>query len=324
MIWLFKNKSEGAWENYAPFIYPCKYFKHGCFMSFRIIHIEDSEIQRILTQKVLEKTFGDKEDYYYTWTETLEKALNLLDEGCLDVILIDLGLPDTLTTNPIAPIKKKCPQTPIIVLTANDDVETAKECVRSGADAYLLKGNLSSLPLIVIMAVERWELRQEQKRISDMYKSIVEESPDWIVRFTPNGTITFANNSALIGMNENAESILGKQIDNYLDPNQKTGHEETISRISLEEPHVEGKDMWLNGHLIQWRKSGIFNSRGKLIEIQSIGKDVTDQHFMMQRLIKDVAKMTEDNVVNANRITDNAIETMKRTLKQLDTGVNDG
>lgn len=287
-------------------------------MSFRIIHVEDSPIQMTLTERILAKSFNDKEDYVYKCVGTLKEAINLLDGGCLDIILVDLGLPDNNGQNPVEVIKAICPQTPIVILTANDDVETAKACVRAGADAYLLKANVSTLPLIIIMAVERWELRKEQQHISAMYRSIVEESPDWIVRFNPKGEITFANNAAITGMGETFETVIGKSIDNYLDGEQNVTHEETISRITPHNPHVQGRDMWLNGHLIQWRKSGIFDSRNRLIEIQAIGKDVTDQHFMMERLLKNVEKMAIDNTTNTNRLVDDAMETMKKTFKKLD------
>ena len=287
-------------------------------MSFRIIHVEDSEVQRIITERILEKGFEDKEDFVYLRVDTIAKAIELLDQGCLDVVLVDLGLPDSFGKETVVSIRSVCPNTPIIVLTADDDLEMAKACVRAGADAYLLKTSIKTLPLIVIMAIERWELKQEQKRISDMYKSIVEDSPDWIVRFSPSGIITFANASAILGMNENAETVVGKSIDNYLDSDQVHNHNESIATITIHNPHIEGKDLWLNGHLIQWRKSGIFAANGKLIEVQAIGRDVTDQHYMMKRLVKDVKKLTVNHQNDADDLLNNAMDQMKKTLRMLD------
>ena len=286
-------------------------------MSFRIIHVEDSEVQHIVTERILEKGFEDKEDFVYLRVDTIAKAIELLDQGCLDVVLVDLGLPDSFGKDSVVNIRKACPNTPIIVLTADDDLEMAKACVRAGADAYLLKGSIKTLPLIIVMAIERWELKQEQKRMSDMYKSIVEESPDWIVRFSPSGIITFANASAILGMNEDHSTVIGKSIDNYLDSDQVDTHNDSIATITIHNPHIEGKDLWLNGHLIQWRKSGIFSERGKLIEVQAIGRDVTDQHYMMKRLVKNVKQLTVDQQVGANNLLNEAVEQMRTTLRML-------
>ena len=287
-------------------------------MSFRIIHVEDSEVQHIVTERILEKGFEDKEDFAYLRVDTIAKAIELLDQGCLDVVLVDLGLPDSFGKESVVNIRKACPNTPIIVLTADDDLEMAKSCVRAGADAYLLKSSIKTLPLIVVMAIERWELKQEQKYLSDMYKSIVEESPDWIVRFSPSGIITFANASAILGMNEEPSTVIGKSIDNYLDSDQVHNHNESIGTISIYNPHIEGKDLWLNGHLIQWRKSGIFAANGRLIEIQAIGRDVTDQHYMMKRLVKDVKKLTVTHQEGTDNLLNNAMEQMQKTLRMLD------
>lgn len=286
-------------------------------MSFRIIHIEDSEIQAIVTENILTKGLEDKEDFIYIRVSTLRKAIDLLDQGCLDIVLVDLGLPDSFGKESVENIRQVCPNTPIIVLTADDDLDMAKACVRAGADAYLLKSSIRTLPLIIVMAVERWELKQEQKHIADMYKSIVEDSPDWIVRFSPSGIITFANNSAILGMNENPDTVIGKSIDDYLDTDQVHTHNESIATVTIHNPHIEGKDMWLNGHLIQWRKSGIFDSRKKLIEIQAVGRDVTDQHYMMKRLVKDVKKLTTSHQQGTDDLLNNAMEQMKKTLRML-------
>ena len=62
-------------------------------MSFRIVHIEDSELQSLSVKTILENAFKN-EDFVYTCATTLSDALCTLDQGCLDVIVADLSLPD--------------------------------------------------------------------------------------------------------------------------------------------------------------------------------------------------------------------------------------
>ena len=287
-------------------------------MSFRIIHVEDSEMQTIITERVLAKHLGDKEDYIYKRCINITQALEMLQEGCLDIILLDLMLPDSRGVESVHKIKEVCPETPIIVLTADNDLEMAKQCIRAGADAYIWKSDIKSLPLVLILIVEKWELRHEQKQIMDRYISIVEDTPDWIIRFTPEGIITFANKSALDGMKETIENVIGKHVDNYLQSDQSAAHLDTVERITPDNPHVNGHTMWMNNHLIQWRKSGIYNSRGRLKEVQAIGKDVTDQHHMMEKLKTQIQQTIVGPQAEANSALELSIRRMKSMIKTLD------
>ena len=287
-------------------------------MSFRIIHVEDSEMQTIITERVLTKHLGDKEDYIYRKCGTIAQAIDMLQDGCLDVILLDLMLPDSRGVESVQKIKAVCPETPIIVLTADDDIEVAKSCIRAGADAYLWKSDMKTLPLVLLLIIEKWELRHEQKQMMDRYISIVEDTPDWIIRFTPEGIITFVNKSALEGMKENIENVIGKHVDNYLQSDQSVAHLETIERITPDNPHVNGHTMWMNNHLIQWRKSGIYNSRGRLKEVQAIGKDVTDQHHMMEKLKTQIQQTMVGPQEDSKNALNESMARMNQMIKTLE------
>lgn len=288
-------------------------------MPFRVLHLEDSPLQAVLAERLLEKAFAN-EDFVYQQARTLEQAVAALDPGCLDVVVVDLGLPDAHGTKAVEAIRAVCPEAPIVVLTGDDDLDTAKACVRAGADSYLTKAHVQVLPLIIILAVERWELRREGREAQARYASIVEESPDWIIRFTPSSRITFANRAVLDAYKLTLDDVLGQPLYDLMDADQRAGHEIVVSQLTPDRPHVDGNDLWLAGRLIHWRKSGVFDKRGRLVEVQAIGRDITAEYEMLQQLKRDTGKLINKATEKADALLDNAVAKLNATIKTLGQG----
>ena len=76
-------------------------------------------------------------------------ALNALaDEDCsFNLAVIDIGLPDISGIEVLAAARKRYPDLPIMVLTANDDETAFLSAIRAGTNGYLVKGTTEiSLP----------------------------------------------------------------------------------------------------------------------------------------------------------------------------------
>ncbi len=70
---------------------------------------------------------------------TGKAALSAVDETEFDVIILDLGLPDIPGDDVCNELRSKDITTPILILTANDEVNTKVNLLDLGADDYLLK-----------------------------------------------------------------------------------------------------------------------------------------------------------------------------------------
>ncbi|MCC9077162.1 response regulator [Litorilinea aerophila] len=99
-----------------------------------------------------------------THRDRLEKALQFLQESPVDVILLDLNLPDSQGFDTFRAVQNHAPDTPILLLTGLDDEEFALEAVRAGAQDYLVKGQVDSSLLVraIRYAIER---RQAQEMV---------------------------------------------------------------------------------------------------------------------------------------------------------------
>ncbi len=102
-------------------------------MSERIVIVEDdTDIAKLLTLELGEA------GYEVEAHETGMRGLTAIREREPDLVILDLGLPD-LDGAEIARRVRKTSETPIIILTAADDVDTKVDLLESGADDYLAK-----------------------------------------------------------------------------------------------------------------------------------------------------------------------------------------
>jgi two-component system, cell cycle sensor histidine kinase and response regulator CckA len=81
-----------------------------------------------------------------------------------DIVLADFGLPNWTGMEALRELRRLGFDTPLIVVTGELGDERAVECVKAGAADYILKGNLSRLPIAVKRAVEEKRAQDESLR----------------------------------------------------------------------------------------------------------------------------------------------------------------
>ncbi|MGK7346455.1 MAG: HD-GYP domain-containing protein [Candidatus Nitrospinota bacterium M3_3B_026] len=99
-------------------------------------------------------------------------AVERVKEGGVDVVLLDIRMPGLSGVEALKVIRSIDEEVVVIMLTAVDDVDTALETVREGADEYLRKPlMLPDLKRAITTAMEKKRLRREnqeyQKRLED-------------------------------------------------------------------------------------------------------------------------------------------------------------
>ena len=100
----------------------------------KVLIIEDSEDLRFVITDLV------KNDGYQVFAaETGEAGLRILEGQLIDLVFLDIGLPDANGIELIGPIHDISPDTDIIMLTGNDDAKSAVNSLKSGAVDYLLK-----------------------------------------------------------------------------------------------------------------------------------------------------------------------------------------
>jgi diguanylate cyclase (GGDEF)-like protein len=127
----------------------------------RILLIEDNPGDADLLAELLGRSDGVTFDL--VWVERLEPALGRLRHEQFDVVLLDLGLPDSDGLDTFTRAHVEEPGIPILVLTGRNDQELSTQAVRRGAQDYLVKGQVTAdgLARAIRYAIERHRLLAE-------------------------------------------------------------------------------------------------------------------------------------------------------------------
>jgi len=144
--------------------------------SIRVLLIEDNPGDARLIQEML-KEAGSRFDF--KWADRLSTGLERLVEEVFDVLLLDLGLPDSQGIDTFTRAHAQAAQIPIIVLTGLADETIAVKAVREGLQDYLMKGQIDSNLLVrgIRYAIERKRAEEEIRRLNqELEQRVIERT----------------------------------------------------------------------------------------------------------------------------------------------------
>ena len=131
-----------------------------------ILLIEDNAGDARLIREMI--TEANRDQFDLIEASRLSIGCEYLAKGGIDVVLLDLGLPDSQGLDTLAQVQAAAPHTPIVVLTGLDDDELGVNAVRRGAQDYLVKGQVESnlLVRVITYAIERKQAEQQRLELT--------------------------------------------------------------------------------------------------------------------------------------------------------------
>lgn len=111
-----------------------------------LLLIEDNEEMMLLVEHALFTHGGGK--YRLTWADSLKQGFRTLTSGGVDIVLLDLGLPEASGMISYACVRGCAPEVPVMVMTGDDCRETEEMIVAAGVDDFLVKQQLSGSRLV--------------------------------------------------------------------------------------------------------------------------------------------------------------------------------
>ena len=112
----------------------------------RILLIEDEEEAMLLVKSAIEE-FG-KSRYRLEWSNCLRDGLDQISKGGVDLVLLDLGLPESSGSVTYESVRAIAPRLPVLVLTGDSAQEMEMRVTGAGGEDYLVKDQVSG-PLLV-------------------------------------------------------------------------------------------------------------------------------------------------------------------------------
>lgn len=134
--------------------------------SIRVLLIEDNPGHARLISKYFNKV--KPAPLSLVCAERLSTGLKHLNNDDIDVVLLDINLPDSRGIDTFTSIHEAKPEMPIVVVTSNNDDVFAMRAMKEGAQDYIVKGDMSGQVLLRSMryAIERQRLISELRLMS--------------------------------------------------------------------------------------------------------------------------------------------------------------
>lgn len=215
--------------------------------TIRVLLLEDDAHYAEIVRFTL--AHAPAETFEFVHHSSIEACLTYLGENQPDVLLIDLGLPDSRGLETFVRIYAAASLLPIIVVTGSSDRSLAVELMRMGAQDFIVKSeiDIKMLPRILMNAIERKRLEQRIKLAEERYRTIFDSSAVAI-------TVTDAE-ERIVSWNRFTEMLLGKGWDDlYMKHISILYPEEEWQKIRKEDVRQKGIQHHLETQMI--RKDG--------------------------------------------------------------------
>jgi DNA-binding NarL/FixJ family response regulator len=105
---------------------------------YRILVADDHPLYRTALRNVVSEAFDDVE---VLECEDIGSALEYLESAAIDLVLLDLSMPDANGLDGLARLRAAGPATPIVICSAQDDPDLVRDCFKLGISGYLPKSS---------------------------------------------------------------------------------------------------------------------------------------------------------------------------------------
>jgi len=201
--------------------------------AMRILVVDDERPIREGCRRVL-----SSKDYEVTTAENGKEALETLDQGDVDVILLDLKMPVMSGEELLQILQDRHASIPVIIITGHGTVDTAVECMKKGAYDFITKPfQIDQFLVTVNRASEKRRLEQrarlfQEENVRNLYDLHMEKSRI--------GTMINCMANGVMVTNRNMEVVLHNPLlMQLMDIAEELENPVPISKITRDEALIE-------------------------------------------------------------------------------------
>jgi two-component system cell cycle sensor histidine kinase/response regulator CckA len=214
----------------------------------------------------------------------IDEAHAVVEEEVVDVIVLDLGLPDAWGLDGLSRLRETFPQVPVIVLTGNAETDLALAALRSGAQDYLRKQEIDAAMLIRACryAIERSQLLDRVRIREQHYRLLIETAEDAFVSIDAAGEISDWNDRAerLFGWSR-SEAVGQRPDETFLSGSseQRERLREGLQAVEVEATHRAGYTIPVE--VTTWQADSTLNAFVRDVRVR---RGLEEQLLQSQRL----------------------------------------
>ncbi|MEX2379659.1 MAG: PAS domain S-box protein [Vicingaceae bacterium] len=275
-----------------------------------VLIVENSESDALIIGELL--SMSDDYSYEIYHVVSLSDAEEILEVTKIDIILVNLFLPDSFGIHTFNDLFRAFPNIPFIILTEMEDDVVGKNAVQKGAQDFLVKSDIDkdTLNRSIAYAIERKHTEEQLRKSEERYRELFIRSNDAIYISTIEG--------AFIDINPAGLKLFGYDTDDMDYISVKDLYVDDVDRDQLmkflaKEGEVSDYEVDLlkkDGRTILHCLLStivIRNSLGNIIGYQGIIKDITEKKKAEEALIKSLRDLDRAN---------KELQTLNLTLEQ--------
>ena len=273
-----------------------------------VLLIEDNPGDACLIEEMLKETKSG--NYILNIKNSLSEGLEELLKNRVDLILLDLTLPDSSGLRTVNILLEKVTDTPIIVLTGRNDEELALKTLKLGIQDYLVKGNIDTtlLERSISYAIERHNIKIELKEKEKMVREAlfhIKFYEDILIHNISNTFQGILSATELCNMQINKlysntyiNDILNIIVEQILEGSNLISNIRKLTQIDEEKIKIEPKDAkGILSKSIENLKNNFINHK---IDIKIIAPN-TNLYIQANNLLGDVFENILNNAVRHNQ-----------------------
>jgi PAS domain S-box-containing protein len=228
-----------------------------------VLLVEDSPTEAKLAEHMLS---GRQGLWAVRTVGRLSDAFVELRTRPVDVVLLDLNLPDSKGLDTVAAVRGHSPEIAVVVLTAYDDEATSLEILRRGAQDYLLKKGWGSAQLSRVLrhAIERQRTALALRDSLERFPPAFRESPLGVVHLDNDLKLVEANDAFARALGRARDQLLAAPVATFLHPEEQDRELIALARLLRGEGSSHRSEpRWLAGdgsgvpaRITAWRVRG--------------------------------------------------------------------
>lgn len=275
-----------------------------------VLLVEDSRSDAKLLHQTLSRSNNHEWDLIHV--ERLSDALDAYRTYPLDVVLLDLSLPDSEGLDTVAKFHISAPDVPIVVLTGFDDEEFALQAVSKGAQDYLVKGQITTQLLVraIRYAIEREEIVKQLQESERRFREIFEQTFQAMGLLTPEGMLLEINQTAFEIYGLKPEDVVGVPMWEL-----KTWNYSQESQEWLKVAIANAANGQFVRHEIQMQKAGgamvwldfslkpLKDERGNVVMLIAEGRNISERKQAEAEILKTLEQEQELNHLKTNFVS---------------------
>jgi PAS domain S-box-containing protein len=253
----------------------------------RLLLIEDCPADARLIRLMLEESTALRTQC--RWVDNLTDGIELLRTSTFDVVLLDLGLPESTGLDTLDKVRRESGVPPLVVMSGSSDEEVALRALQAGAQDYLIKGQVdrATLARSIRYAIGRTQAEMalrartdEQRQQAKYLRTLIDLLPMFAWLKDTQSRYLTVNQATAAALGTSVVQMEGRSDDDFRPPElaQSLRADDVLVMTSLQRKTVEESLATVDGDVwVETYKVPVLDEDGTVLGTVGVAQDIRER-----------------------------------------------